>query len=86
MERKVLLLMENKHWWNNSVVYQIYPKSFQDSNGDGVGDLRGIINRLDYLKKLGVDIWKEILEDEASYQEIVNDAFAVLGNLTPASS
>ncbi|WP_283621404.1 alpha-glucosidase [Limosilactobacillus avium] len=48
--------MENKHWWNNSVVYQIYPKSFQDSNGDGVGDLRGIINRLDYLKKLGVDI------------------------------
>ncbi|KRM24971.1 oligo-1,6-glucosidase [Limosilactobacillus panis DSM 6035] len=56
MERKVLLLMENKHWWNNSVVYQIYPKSFQDSNGDGVGDLRGIINRLDYLKKLGVDI------------------------------
>lgn len=56
MEWKVLLLMENKHWWNNSVVYQIYPKSFQDSNGDGVGDLRGIINRLDYLKKLGVDI------------------------------
>lgn len=48
--------MENKHWWNNSVVYQIYPKSFQDSNGDGVGDLQGIISRLDYLKKLGVDI------------------------------
>lgn len=48
--------MENKHWWNNSVVYQIYPKSFQDSNGDGVGDLRGIIEHLDYLKKLGVDI------------------------------
>ena len=45
--------MENKHWWNNSVVYQIYPKSFQDSNGDGVGDLQGIISRLDYLKKLG---------------------------------
>lgn len=48
--------MENKHWWNNSVVYQIYPKSFQDSNGDGVGDLQGIISRLDYLQKLGVDI------------------------------
>lgn len=48
--------MENKHWWNKSVVYQIYPKSFQDSNGDGIGDLRGIISRLDYLKKLGVDI------------------------------
>ena len=48
--------MENKHWWNNSVVYQIYPKSFQDSNGDGIGDLQGIIHRLDYLQKLGVDI------------------------------
>ncbi|OYS46817.1 6-glucosidase [Limosilactobacillus reuteri] len=48
--------MENKHWWNNSVVYQIYPKSFQYSNGDGVGDLCGIINRLDYLQKLGVDV------------------------------
>lgn len=48
--------MENKHWWNNSVVYQVYPKSFQDSDGDGIGDLQGIIDRLDYLKKLGVDI------------------------------
>ena len=43
-------------WWKNAVVYQIYPSSFQDSNNDGLGDLRGIINRLDYLKKLGVDI------------------------------
>ena len=48
--------MKNTHWWKNAVVYQIYPKSFQDSNGDGIGDLRGIINRLDYLQKLGVDI------------------------------
>ena len=45
--------MENNHWWNKSVVYQIYPKSFQDTNHDGVGDLRGIIDRLDYIKKLG---------------------------------
>ncbi|KRL62155.1 glycoside hydrolase family 13 protein [Lactobacillus psittaci] len=45
-------------WWKNAVVYQIYPKSFQDSNGDGIGDLQGIISRLDYLEKLGVDaIW-----------------------------
>ena len=45
-------------WWKNAVVYQIYPKSFQDSNGDGIGDLKGIISRLDYLEKLGVDaIW-----------------------------
>lgn len=45
-------------WWKKSVVYQIYPKSFQDSNGDGIGDIRGIISRLDYLGELGIDaIW-----------------------------
>lgn len=45
-------------WWKKAVIYQIYPKSFQDSNGDGIGDLHGIINRLDYLSKLGIDaIW-----------------------------
>lgn len=43
-------------WWSNAVVYQIYPRSFQDSNGDGIGDLPGIIQRLDYLATLGVDI------------------------------
>ena len=43
-------------WWKNAVVYQIYPRSFCDSNGDGIGDLNGITSRLDYLKKLGVDI------------------------------
>ena len=43
-------------WWKNSIVYQIYPRSFQDTNGDGVGDLRGIIKRLDYLSELGVDV------------------------------
>ena len=51
--------MGNKNkWWRNAVVYQIYPKSFQDSDGDGIGDIPGIISRLDYLKKLGIDaIW-----------------------------
>lgn len=45
-------------WWKNAVIYQIYPRSFQDSNGDGIGDLRGIIQRLDYLEGLGVDaLW-----------------------------
>lgn len=45
-------------WWKKSVIYQIYPKSFQDTNGDGIGDLRGIISRLDYLEELGIDaIW-----------------------------
>lgn len=47
-----------KKWWQSAVVYQIYPKSFQDSNGDGVGDLRGMMERLEYLGKLGIDaIW-----------------------------
>ena len=45
-------------WWKNAVIYEIYPRSFQDSNGDGVGDLNGITERLDYLRDLGVDaIW-----------------------------
>ncbi|CAG0903919.1 unnamed protein product, partial [Darwinula stevensoni] len=43
-------------WWKNQVVYQIYPRSYQDSNGDGVGDLKGIISRLDHIKSLGVDV------------------------------
>ena len=43
-------------WWKESVIYQIYPRSFCDSNGDGIGDLRGIISKLDYLKDLGVDV------------------------------
>lgn len=48
----------NQSWWKKAVVYQIYPKSFQDSNGDGIGDLQGIIQRLDYLKELGINaIW-----------------------------
>ncbi len=45
-----------KKWWHDKVAYQIYPKSFYDSNGDGIGDLRGIIEKLDYLKALGIDI------------------------------
>lgn len=45
-----------KKWWQESVVYQIYPRSFQDSNGDGIGDLQGIIKRLDYLNYLGIDV------------------------------
>ncbi len=43
-------------WWKESVIYQIYPRSFKDSNGDGIGDLRGIIQKLDYLQELGIDI------------------------------
>ena len=50
--------MPKQTWWKEAVVYQIYPRSFQDSNGDGIGDLQGIIQRLDYIKSLGVDaVW-----------------------------
>ena len=46
----------DKTWWKESVVYQIYPRSYQDSNGDGIGDLKGITKRLPYLQWLGVDV------------------------------
>jgi glucan 1,6-alpha-glucosidase len=50
--------MKKKHWWQSSVIYQIYPRSFMDSNSDGIGDLKGIISKLDYLNTLGIDaIW-----------------------------
>ena len=45
-------------WWMHAVVYQIYPKSFNDTNGDGIGDIQGIIEKLDYIKELGADtLW-----------------------------
>lgn len=46
----------SKKWWKESVVYQVYPRSFMDSNGDGMGDLQGVISKLDYLKELGIDV------------------------------
>lgn len=48
--------MKNKNWWKNKIAYQIYPRSFCDSNGDGIGDINGITSKLDYLKDLGIDI------------------------------
>ena len=48
--------MMEKDWWKGKVAYQIYPKSFNDSNGDGIGDLKGITAKLDYLQSLGIDI------------------------------
>lgn len=50
--------LSNNNWWKEAVIYQIYPRSFKDSNGDGIGDLQGIISELDYIKNLGVDaVW-----------------------------
>ncbi len=46
----------DRKWWKESVVYQIYPRSFKDSNGDGIGDLNGIRSKLDYLRDLGIDV------------------------------
>ena len=55
---KIMLDKSKRGWWESAVFYQIYPKSFQDTDGDGIGDLRGIISRLDYLEYLGIDgIW-----------------------------
>ena len=55
---KIILDKKKWGWWQSAVFYQIYPKSFQDTNGDGIGDLKGIISRLDYLAELGIDgIW-----------------------------
>jgi alpha-glucosidase len=45
----------NKKWWKEAVAYQVYPRSFKDSNGDGIGDLKGVTAKLDYLKALGID-------------------------------
>src|SRR4051794_20084144 len=78
-----------KTWWKESVVYQIYPRSFYDSNGDGIGDLRGIIAKLDYLKELGVDVvwlspvYKSPNDDNgydiSDYQDIM-DEFGTLAD------
>jgi len=48
--------IKDRKWWKEAVVYQIYPRSFKDSDGDGIGDLNGIISKLDYIKSLGIDI------------------------------
>lgn len=46
----------DEKWWKNAIIYQIYPASFKDSNGDGIGDIPGIISQLDYIASLGVDV------------------------------
>ena len=72
-----------RQWWHSSVVYQIYPRSFNDSNGDGIGDINGIREKLDYLKELGIDViwlspvYKSPNDDNgydiSDYQDIMSD-------------
>lgn len=72
-----------KKWWKEAIVYQIYPRSFNDSNGDGIGDLKGIIEKLDYLSDLGIDVlWLTPINkspnydngyDISDYQEIMDE-------------
>ena len=50
------MTVPDRIWWKDGVVYQIYPASFKDSNGDGLGDVPGIISKVDYIKDLGIDI------------------------------
>lgn len=77
----------SRDWWKGSVIYQIYPRSFQDSNADGIGDLRGIIDRLDHVASLGVDaIWispffKSPMADYGYDISDYRDVDAIFGNL-----
>lgn len=82
--------MSDNKWWKSAVIYQIYPRSFADSNKDGIGDLRGIISKLDYLKNLGIDaVWlspvcKSPQDDNgydiSDYQDI-DPMFGTLGDM-----
>jgi alpha-glucosidase len=83
MAKKIEVQKMSKKWWKESVVYQVYPRSFMDSNGDGIGDLKGITSKLDYLKDLGIDViwicpmYKSPNDDNgydiSDYQDIMDD-------------
>ncbi len=82
MAQKTASALEKK-WWKEATVYQIYPRSFKDSNGDGVGDIKGIVSKLDYVKSLGIDaVWNNPIYtspnddngyDISNYREIMKD-------------
>ncbi|KAF9770214.1 hypothetical protein IL306_012270 [Fusarium sp. DS 682] len=80
--QNVSTVMEDKKWWKESVIYQVYPRSFQDSNGDGTGDLNGITSRLDYMKDIGANLlwicpmykspWSDYGYDIADYYTVAD--------------
>jgi len=76
-----------REWWRGGVIYQVYPRSFQDSNGDGIGDLPGILRRLDHIAKLGVDalwlspIFESPQEDVGYDVSNYNDVDRIFGRL-----
>ena len=81
----------NRVWWKECVVYQIYPRSFKDTSGNGIGDLRGIINKLDYIASIGVDRFGYVPSthhnddngyDISNYREIMPE-FGTMNDLTP---
>ena len=82
-------MMEERIWWKEAVCYQVYPRSFNDSNNDGIGDINGIREKLDYLKDLGIDvIWVSPIfkspnddngYDISDYQDIM-DEFGTMGD------
>ena len=75
----------NRKWWKEAVIYQIYPRSFYDSNGDGIGDIKGIIEKLDYIKELGIDvIWLahiQISNDDNGYD--ISDYCGIMDEFEP---
>ena len=76
-----------KHWWHYTTIYQIYPRSFMDSNGDGMGDLKGIISKLDYLKDLGIGaiwlspVYKSPMDDNGYDISDYRDIADIFGNM-----
>ena len=62
--KTTIVKISDAKWWKEAVIYQIYPRSFKDSDGDGIGDIKGIISKLDYLKSLGIDaVWLSPIYD-----------------------
>ncbi len=67
-----MTITQQRQWWKEGVVYQIYPASFKDSNGDGVGDIQGIISKLDYIQNLGATIlWICPMYDSYVYTSVM---------------